>query len=186
MHLSKIIKIGLLLLTTANCYATVQTRDPLSIESKEGYIEEKPAWPLLKNRNLEFEILSTGNYCGFNSSWLIESNALYLVSFSGRLKGQGPSGLQTNDIDLKWLFPESGGKVLADWFTGNIHLNLGDDRVRAMGGHIIATDTLIVFHVNKGMIEKKETYLYPDNIDVINKRESEIFGEKIDIRNEIK
>ena len=55
-----------------------------------------------------------------------------------------------------------------------------------MGGHIIATDTLVVLHVNKGMIEKKETYLYPDNIDVINKRESEIYGAPIDIRKMIK
>jgi hypothetical protein len=186
MHLSTIIKIGLLLLTTANCYATVQYRDPLTFEGKEGYIEEKPVWPILENRNLKFEIQSTGNYSGFYSSWTIESNHLYLVSFSGRVKGQGPFGLLTKDVDLKWLFPESEGKVLANWFTGNIRLNLGDERLRAMGGHITATDTLVVFHVNKGMIEKKETYLYPDNIDVINKRESETFGEPIDIRKMIK
>ena len=106
MHRSTLIKIGLLLLTTANCFATVQVRDPLRIEGEEGYIEEKPAWPMLQNRNLEFEVQSTGNYCGFYSSWVVESNYLYLVSFSGRVKGQGPSGLLTKDIDLNWLFPE--------------------------------------------------------------------------------
>ena len=184
MRLNTFIRICLLMLFATNSYATVQFRDPLTFEGKEGYIEEKPVWPVLKNRNLEFVIQTTGNYSGFYSSWTVESNNLYLVSFSGRVKGQGPFGILTKDVDLEWLFPKSEGKVLANWFTGTIHLNLGDERLSAMDGHITATDILVVLSINNGAIEKQETYLYPDNISIINKRESESYGSPIDIRND--
>ena len=182
MHLSTYIKIGLLLLTTAICYATNQVRDPLTFNGQEGSIEEKPAWPLIQNRNLTFVYDSTANYFGCYSSWSVESNNLYLVSCTGQVKGQGPSGLLTKDIDLKWLFPEAEGKVLAEWFTGTIHLSQGATRLSVWDGAITATDTLIVFHVNKGKIDAMETYLYPQNIDVINKLLSEEYGEPMDIQ----
>ena len=182
MHRHLAIAVAALLFAAANCHATVQIRDRLTFEGQKGYIEEKPAWPLLENRNLDFVVQSTGNYSGFRSSWAIESNRLYLVTFSGRIRRQGPSRDIAQDIDLKWLFPESQGRVLASWFSGTVHLNLGARRLTALGGHITATDTLVVFTVDNGLILKRDTYSYPDNIDIINKRESESYDEPIDIR----
>jgi hypothetical protein len=170
-----------LLTSPVHCLATVQAHDSLTFEGRKGFIEQNPVTPLLKKRNLHFAATCTANYSGYLASWTVRDGSLYLSDFKGRAKRQFLFWSYTRDIGLKWLFPNSHGAVLADWFSGELHLNLGDIKLSVAAGHVVATEEMIVFLVKNGKVVKTTRLKYPDNVPIINKRESEFLGHPFDM-----
>lgn len=176
--------VACLLSLPATCLATVQARDALKFEGQEGFIEQNPIGPLLTSRHLKFVMTSTANYSGYLASWAVRDGKLYLSDFTGRRERRFLFWTYTQDVGLKWLFPRSHGDVLADWYTGDIHLNLGAIKLSAIGGHVVATEVMVIFTVAKGQVLKTVRLPFPENLPIINKRNSEFFGRPFDISKE--
>jgi hypothetical protein len=160
--------------SVASSHATTQASDEMTYNRERGFINENPISEILSKRQLKFEMISTANYAGYSAGWKIADNKLLLSKFMGRKDGE--------DKDLKWLFPDSKGEVFAKWFSGNIHLFLGDVKLRKIHGHVVVTEKIVVFEVKEGLVQKTTVLKYPENIDVVNKMTSEFLGEEIDIR----
>ena len=160
--------------SAATSNATVQESDVLRYKEERGFINENPISELLSKRKLKFEMISTANYAGYSAGWKIADKKLFLSSFKGRKDGE--------DKDLKWRFPKSDGDVLAEWYSGKIHLFVGDVKLRKIHGHVVVTEKLIIFDISEGVVQKSTVVKYPENINVVNKLTLELLGEEIDIR----
>jgi hypothetical protein len=160
--------------TSMNLHATVQASDGLSYNGERGFIHENPISEILSKRKIEFEMISTANYAGYTAGWKIADNKLYLSSFKGRKGGE--------DKDLKWLYPKSEGDVLADWYSGDIHLFLGEVKLRKIHGHVVVTERIFIFEIKNGIVQSSKEIKYPQNIETVNKLTSKFLGEEIDIR----
>ena len=160
--------------SVTSSHATVQASDGMTYNGERGFIKENPISEVLTKRQLKFEMISTANYAGHSADWKIADNKLLLSKFMGRKDGE--------DKDLKWLFPDSKGDVFARWFSGKIHLFLGDIKLRKIHGHVVVTDKIVVFEVKDGLVQKTPVLKYPENIDIVNELTSKFLGEEIDIR----
>lgn len=60
----------------------------------------------------------TANWRGYEAAWALEDGRLYLVGF------QGFTGERT--LGLEDLFPGSGGRVFASWYTGELRIVIGE------------------------------------------------------------
>ncbi|MBG90131.1 MAG: hypothetical protein CMO80_24980 [Verrucomicrobiales bacterium] len=161
------------LFAVVSCCATKQISDSFEYEGQKGWIEESPLLPLLQKRELRFEMRSTANYSGFVAGWEVKDGKLYLSSFTGRRKSQ--------ERNLKWLFPDTGHPVFADWYSGKIHVSLGEVVVKKLTGHVVVTRKLVMLQVVNGKVSQSKTYAYPKNVPVINELLSKKFGRKVDI-----
>ncbi len=181
-YIMTMIAIYVLTFPTA-CLATVQAQDALTFEGQTGYIEQDPIAPILKRKNLHFTMTSTANYSGYLAAWIIRDDKLYLSDFTGSRMRRFLLWTYSQDMDLKALFPKSNNEVLAEWYSGEIHLHLGRIQISAVSGHVAATETMVVFTINKGNVVHTTRLSFPDNIPIINQRVSELYGEPFDIRN---
>lgn len=163
-----------LVVCTAPVRATVQAHDAVYIGKTRGFCVESPIDPLLEKRKLEFEMISTAQYSGYEAGWTIAGDNLYLSVFHAQTAGR--------PRNLVELFPGTKTAILADWYTGPLHVHLGEIKLRAIHGHVVATESLRVCEVVKGKIVYDKTLKYPDNIDEINRITSVFLGERIDIR----
>lgn len=76
-----------------------------------------------------FKLTSTGNWRGYIGEWEVEGGKLYLkdlLQMGLRSTGSGllPC-LETNQVALADIFPESVGRVFAAWFTGQVKCRVG-------------------------------------------------------------
>ncbi|OGB69822.1 MAG: hypothetical protein A2486_04440 [Burkholderiales bacterium RIFOXYC12_FULL_65_23] len=99
---------------------TAQISDRLLYQGKQHEIFGEPLNAYLgqmKNRP-RFQVVSTALWRGYICKWAIEDGKLFLLSLQGILE---------NDeiVSIKTLFPESSGRVHADWFSGILRLPQG-------------------------------------------------------------
>lgn len=76
-----------------------------------------------------FSLFSTNNWRGYVGQWEIADGKLYLVQLMGMgLKKTDTGvllGLVPNRIGVADIFPKSDGRVLADWYTGQLRCPQG-------------------------------------------------------------
>lgn len=77
-----------------------------------------------------FSLFSTNNWRGYVGQWEIADGKLYLVQLMGMgLKKTDTGvllGLVPNRIGVADIFPKSDGRVLADWYTGQLRCPQGE------------------------------------------------------------
>ena len=94
---------------------TAQISDRLLYQGKQHEIYGEPLNAYLgqmKNRP-RFQVASTALWRGYLCKWAIEDGKLFLLSLQGILENDEVASIKT-------LFPESSGRVHADWFSGRV------------------------------------------------------------------
>jgi len=88
-----------------------------------------------------FDFVSTANWKGYEATWLIKDSKLMLYEIMGKKDGKK---VRNEDI-----FPGKSFPLLADWYTGRIHLRVGGYNQRQE-----AYEAVIVCHIEKGHVKK--------------------------------
>lgn len=94
-----------------------------------------------RTRAPEFDFVGTGNWVGYDATWLIRDSKLFLFKIKAIRNGKN---IRNEDILPGKAFP-----LQATWFTGRINL--------AVGGYNTSSnrhESVIVFHITKGVVVK--------------------------------
>jgi hypothetical protein len=180
--IQKLIFATCLLCFSVYCLATPQADDSLLFEGREGFIVQNPISAVVEKKKANFVVTCSTINCGYTASWGVSNGGLYLTSFEAVIERRFLFWTYTREVGLQWLFSKSRGPVLADWYTGEIHLNLGNVVLSDEEGFFVATEEMIVFTINNGKVKKTSRLKYPKNVPVINKWGSALLGEPFDIR----
>ncbi|PRD64032.1 ankyrin repeat domain-containing protein [Malikia granosa] len=99
---------------------TAQISDRLLYQGKQHEIYGEPLDAYLGQLKspLRFQVASTALWRGYLCKWAIEDGQLFLLSLQGILENDEVASIKT-------LFPESSGRVHADWFSGILRLPQG-------------------------------------------------------------
>ena len=97
--------------------------------------------PLGKVKAPRFEFAGSGNWAGYEATWLIRDSTLFLNSMTAKLAGK--------KVKNEQIFPGKRFPLKAEWFTGRVHL--------PVGGYNEADEvyeSVIVCHIEKGTVIK--------------------------------
>lgn len=127
--------------------ATQQERDAIKFPDGAGFLVECPLNAYLRALNPipTFDVQRTSNYKGYAAAWEIRDSQLYLVSFSA-VSGSAP-------VSAAALFPSRTLPILADWFSGPLHITSGKV-TRAQG--YLTFERVTRCRVSKGIITSTE------------------------------
>jgi hypothetical protein len=125
---------------------TAQRPDKIIIKNVEYSLFTNPLedyWTEEKPRPHTFSI-RTSCWRGYIATWEILNDYLYLID----IKFNTPNG----DIGMDYAFPDNPDKVLADWYTGELRIPLGDLLEYIHGGYDSTYDSDWTIKVEKGKV----------------------------------
>ena len=117
----------------------------LACEPFEDFVDEKTG---VKPK---FIMQTTACWRGYYATWKIVRNVLYLTQISGIL-------LDNSKVNLKKLFPDSNGKVIAKWFTGYIYIPMGPLLQHIHMGYESVYPTVLIIAIEKGIVVGQKTF----------------------------
>jgi hypothetical protein len=99
---------------TGRGYGTEQERDIVLIDGERHFFATLPPTDLWGTSATEtFDVQSTSNWKGYEATWEIKDNKLWLTAFSAKINGR--------EVDSKQLF-KSELPCLASWVNGPLYL----------------------------------------------------------------
>lgn len=141
-----------LLLSPGACFATNQILDECVFEGNERTIQQNPLSALWwddkgKFKSPGFDVPSTANWKGYEASWEIKDQKLYLKSFTAARGG--------TQVEVSELVPGGSLPLHATFYSGQIHFPLG----KPVGdppvfGRPLKFSTVIVFEIEQGKVTK--------------------------------
>ena len=97
---------------------TKQAAEVLILNGEKTSINAKPLQQYLQTRKeIKFKSHSTACYRGYEGTWEIKDNKLFLVRLKASVEGH-------DEVGLSYLFPGED-IVFANWFNGNISIDQG-------------------------------------------------------------
>ena len=144
---------------------TVQINEVLIYNGEEYILESKPLTPYLEKHNFIFGATNSACWRGYIGHWLIEDECLYLTNFSAHLAINGNSRWAGEEVGMDYLFPGQN-KVLAEWFSGELHIPHGRIIPCVHGQKEYYEKELIIEFVNGKCVSSHEI----DNIKLYEER----------------
>lgn len=135
----------ILIATLANvAHATQQITDKIIFGDNEFSMDESPMvgyWDDTdpERRRPAFEWQVTSNRKGYEATFEIRDSKLFLREIVGKIKKKIRKNQQ--------ILPDHEFPVLADWFTGRIHMGVG-----GFDNSTWEWKAVIVFHIDKGIV----------------------------------
>ena len=156
-----------LLLSTPATVATEQEEDAIRYEGKTAHLLERPLGLHLQTLSPRprFDPPRSSNWKGYSADWEIRDSKLYLVAFEA-LSSRKP-------VPISDLFPKRELPILADWFTGTLHL-LSAERERKVGGYPVFKHVTQMRVKNGVLSEKKEM----ENVSIVDLKAGDSPGQK--------
>ncbi|MBX7075089.1 MAG: hypothetical protein K1X71_18255 [Pirellulales bacterium] len=93
----------------------------------------------------KLDVTTSTNWGGYTSEWRITNGKLLLQSVSGHIDGK--------EIRDDALLPGRKFPVVATWYTGKIHLPVGE-----CNGDTQEYESVIVFDIDKGIVKSKSYF----------------------------
>ena len=130
-------------------FATEQAREIVTYAGQRHSMLERPLNDFLRRlpKIPRFDIPSTANYKGYTADWEVRNSRLYLGSFSATTN--------RHPFSLTLLVPDRKLPILADWYSGPIHIVSGNETfargyhtyervtaLRVTNGVVIATNVM--------------------------------------------
>jgi hypothetical protein len=133
---------------------TTQRPDTIKYRNRAYPLHSEPleAYFRLSGIRLDFMSISTADIRGYQAEWEIADDLLLLISLSGYVPG---SAVQ----DLQLVFPGASGPIHANWFTGQLRLQVGEvigTTADDNGYHMLYEQELLL-NVDAGVIRSTET-----------------------------
>jgi len=100
---------------------TAQIPEQLWIDGETHAMCEEPLaeWYASTGRKPDFAPMHTACWRGYIGEWVLEDGRLFLIGLDGQLGDGRPATVEA-------LFPGSGGRVFAEWFTGRVRVPQGE------------------------------------------------------------
>jgi len=142
--------IAVLISCRSTAFATPQVKDKLRYGYREyvifqipmlglwHYGDEKP--PTGKSSPPKLEVTSSANWAGYSATWEIRDKQLFLRTIQGRMRG--------HDVQNEAILPDLKFPAPATWFTGRIHLPIGDFSEETQ-----EYESVILFDIEKGQVK---------------------------------
>jgi len=132
---------------------TTQACKKIIIDNEEYILLCDPLASYLKEKKLEFDWSHTACRRGYSDTWELKDKQLYLIRFSGAIKGE--------EVDLNFLFPDvpKNGlnnfspfplSVKAEWFTGRLRIAIGDMIHHVHSGNASVYSDELIIEVEQG------------------------------------
>ena len=128
---------------------TPQVRDTLEYGNRDYSISEIPMLGLWdygdgepaagKTKPPDFDFAGSGNWVSYEAVWLVRDSKLYLKELKAKRNGKPIRNAQ--------ILPGKKFPLLADWFSGRIHLSVGGYNERKQ-----ISESVIIFHIEKGNV----------------------------------
>lgn len=139
---------------------TAQICDTLVYKNETYGISSEPLESYLKNKELPHKLIAINTACwrGYFASWEIINNRLFLTEWSGNIQGY-------QQVDMSYLFGDER-VVYANWFTGNIYINIGDIVVYHHFGYSSIYEGQLILEFKFGkLIKVTKKWLTQEEID---------------------
>lgn len=120
------------------------------VEPLEAYYENKPPRPE------EFVGYCTANWRGYIGTWRIRYGQLYLSKLES---------FEGVEFPLGRYFPDTGKRVLADWFTGELICPYGEMLSYVHMGYASIYEKYLCVDVMSGNVQGVDQRSYEDLID---------------------
>lgn len=101
---------------------TLQVAEKLIYKDVEFHFEPYPLETYLTEKKICFNWRSTACWRGYNGTWLIEDDKLFLIDLSATIRkdfGEWKWPFEYIEVGLDYLFPNQN-KVFAEWFSGEL------------------------------------------------------------------
>lgn len=120
---------------------TDQAKEILIYRNETFRLNGRPLDPFLeKNKNIIFDRYTTGHWRGYQGSWLLKDDNLYITD------------LESSNYTFEDIF-FSKEPVLADWYSGILNFEIGEYSYEHKG----ATSNVWLYFENGKVVEKKIT-----------------------------
>lgn len=127
---------------------TIQVRDALSVDGTAYRLSTSPIESYFRQhpeRRPNFETPDSSVWRGYVAEWAIDDGQLYLVGLTGWLHDESAAS-SLRQVGPGSIFPASetgAGRVLADWFSGDLEVELADVSTQTAasetgGGRVLA------------------------------------------------
>lgn len=127
---------------------TQQIPESMSYEGKKWRMYTLPLWPLRKKggrlHTLEFQLRNTGCWRCYRASWAILDQKLFIQDIDARW-------CDGSRVDLGMLFPGQAQPVMADWYSGELHIGTGDP-LRYSKPYLFGNERDMFIKVEKGIV----------------------------------
>ncbi len=106
---------------------TAQIHEKVIYKGEVNLMASEPLGQYLRRRKIQklkirFSPISSSCWRGYNGTWKIEDDKLYLVDFIGYICDQNE---EKKEVGLDYLF-SNASEVFAEWFTGVIRIPIGN------------------------------------------------------------
>jgi hypothetical protein len=133
---------------------TTQRPDTIKYRNQAYPLHSEPLEPYfrLSGIRVDFISVSTAEMRGYQAEWEIVDDLLVLANISGYVSDSAVQGLQL-------VFPESSKPIFANWFTGQLRLQVGEviGSTANGNGYDMQYEQEIVLNVEAGFVKSTNT-----------------------------
>lgn len=150
---------------------TLQVQDIFTYKNETHPLYGEPLERYLKTIRLPHPLVAPSSACwrGYTAQWAIDNKKLFLIKWEGYI-------LDCLEVDIKYLFPEQE-IVFADWFSGAIHVALGDVACMLHNGHVPVFEGRMILQFEKGILLSEQTeWLTKEEIAKMIKEEDDLIS----------
>jgi hypothetical protein len=142
--------------------ATAQAPDKLIYSGQERKLFSNPLEAYYENSGTKRPnfmsrpfVISSGNWRGYVATWEIVDGKLFLLNVDSSLCEGAKVEADCKQVQLSNLFPKkvSDGKVIADWYSGELRVPDGEQIVYVNMGYGSVYERDLIFTVADGMVE---------------------------------
>jgi hypothetical protein len=125
----------------------IRTIHRLLLRGDEYRLNKNPLYPYIELRGVDNDVFN-GLCGGYWSRWEVQEGQLFLT----QLVGEWEMLHNRIEISVASLFPNSGGRVFADWFTGQLECQYSDkliEEFQNFGGGVL------LIEVDRGVVKSE-------------------------------
>lgn len=156
--------LAVILLTPVSISATSQDPDVLIYKGQTYQLFANPLEPFFKSakERPKFFVrpgtVTSGNWRGYVATWEIEDGFLYLVKIDSWIcRKAASSGCRKANLNSLFGTKYRGGKVRADWFSGELRMPDGNQIQYVHMGYGSIYEREIVLRVESGKVVESST-----------------------------
>ena len=145
---------------------TAQSMEKLIYNGEEVWMATVPLESYLNtlNQKHDFSLISSGCWRGYNATWEVKNDKLYLIDFLGHMK-TAPDTIA--EVTMDYVFPDQL-IVFADWFNGEIRIPKGPLLKYIHGGYLSIYEMDLYLGFEKGVLISTRLV---DNLDRLAKEQ---------------